>query len=103
MQSKILQAFLLAVEEQDPMDEMIDEFCKKGGFDRSELFIKSRKIEFVRLKRLFANYMCDTHTKSEIARYLNMNHSTVLHYLNTHSENLRYDKTYSRMWVKLLS
>lgn len=103
MKSKILEAFLLAIEDQDPMDEMIDEFCKKGGFERSQLFIRSRKVEFVRLKRLFANYMCDTHTKIEIARYLNKNHSTVLHYLNTHSENLQYDKTYKQMWMKLLS
>jgi chromosomal replication initiation ATPase DnaA len=103
MKSKILTAFLLAIEEQHPMDEMIDDFCKKGGFERSQLFIKSRRTEFVRLKRLFANYMCDTHTKIEIARYLNKNHSTVLHYLNTHSENLEYDKIYNKMWVKLLS
>ena len=103
MHNKILKAFLLAYDEVDPMDEYVEEFCKKSGIQRSQLLIKSRKVEYVRMKRLFANFMCDTYTKVEIARYLNMNHSTVIHHLNTHSENLEYDKTYNKMWVKLLS
>lgn len=103
MQSKILKAFLFASDELDPMDEYVEEFCKKSGIERSQLMIKSRRIEYVRMKRLFANYMCDTYNKIQIARYLNMNHSTVIHYLNTHSENLEYDKTYRDMWNKALS
>jgi hypothetical protein len=102
MKSKILQAFLLACDKADPMNEYIEEFCTKGGFERSQLLIRSRKIEFVRIKRLFANFMCDRYTKNEIARYLNMNHSTVIHYLNTHSENLEYNKTYKHMWNKVI-
>lgn len=103
MKSKILQAFLLAHDELDPMDKCVEEFCNKSGIERSQLLIKSRRIEYVRMKRLFANFMCDIYTKNEIARYLNMNHSTVIHYLNTHSENLEYDRTYKDMWKKAIN
>jgi len=107
MKSKILQAFLLALDHEEQqekdslVDRMVDHYCKTMNIDRSHLFVKSRKLENVRHRRLVANYLYKKITMIEISRFLQKDHSTTIHLLNTHDQYLMHDDAYKDMWNKL--
>lgn len=79
--------------------EQIIHFCEKMGISYDALFNKSRKLEYVRYRSLFFNWIKLPHI--EVARMFDIHHSSVMHLRKTHKERLMYDKTYKDLHRRL--
>jgi len=78
---------------------LVYEFCDKLNIDYDKLYNKSRKLEYVRYRALFCNWVSLGHV--ETARILNKNHTSIMHLRGTHKERLQYDNTYKRLFKEL--
>jgi predicted methyltransferase len=80
-------------------DDELTRFCNALDYSASWFMNKSRKANVIVYRRLFINFSAKTH--SEVAKFLGMHHSTVIHHRQLHKDSLLYDKKYRTLWNRL--
>jgi len=101
--SKILISFLRHDENANEINlgrhfKAVNEFCSKVDVMPEELFNRCREQHYVRLRSLFC-YWCEMNC-SELAELFKMDHTSILHYYDTHKDRLMYDKQYQKLFTK---
>jgi hypothetical protein len=68
-----------------------------------DLLSKNRKRPFVDAKKIFSNIIIERGaSKSDVARFLDVNHATVIYYRRTFFEHIEIDKTFREQYLEVL-
>lgn len=73
------------------------------GVFNLNIFDKNRKRPYVDAKKIFSVIMIERGaSKSDVARFLDVNHATVIHYRRTFYEHIDIDKTFRGQYTEVL-
>lgn len=87
---------------QDEIERMEYIVCDAGDLKKEVVFSKSRIKEVVICKHIIIYYLHSVFglTKSNIGRKLKLDHSTIIHALNSHDSRVQYDREYREVFER---